>query len=994
MDDGDITTTNRQILAMIQDLVSALVGGWRRFEGAKDVCHTGKNCILLTFAVSYILFICFSGDAILKLFNENKLRIRDLERLSKEFIVRGNLFDKDCNNGSNDGVLKLLEKKIQQMLPQKEDGDSSGDDKEDQDSSTSPRVFHKFSPLCAMKIIIQCPVCKQPYESVRGLKDHVRKNHGADHIDPNWKEPVGSCKLPSKGNPDEECGVKITTAGANKHLKTHNVEIPAGKFLRGWNLQEDGRFKAVLLRKDEKDPDCDYQIELEVENDSDDDRIQQKKLDVSRALFSDHQDQEDLNLSEISSLVSGDISNDSSLLLHGFTSDQSPVFQVSDAALKKKTSTEETAVLAKLGFHDLVLEAKEDVEVNDREDAEKAKELEGAEESKKEKSKELMKSPSYIEDEFCSDNDEEASNKEESEKPEESPSDFEEEGVQVEPEKEKTIDIPDLVEEDDLDSDVDSEDSEQFTQARMSRKKLRHQKRDQDSGTPIERLPENEIVISEFKEYLTKRTVKTANKDNCVKKPLSYLFYYPDSLLKYEKSKDESFSLLRNIKFQSEDFLCVKYPLNWIQTTDNPARSYEMLKYHKMYREFLSYKLVMTDFGGSDEAMLRKRNIQDSIQSIADLIKASNLYAQYEDLINRGRIEKENAKLIVNPDHAQKEVDAIAKWNQSKEAKVEMEKFDSMYQEARKNKTVGPRKFASFGQFLKFNMAKGDKNRAGLYYGLKVKQYKARTPLWYPDGYSGFGKLPTGWNIHSPEYEGQEPTHYNIRFSGGELKNKGQSVGSITISKQTFELAERYRDLRGYLNLTEEPEDFFFVNARNEPLSDNSNVKGSIWSKCSDVTGVKTNSTMIRRAVETPIQENPEMCSQLKNLNNHGKAVGDKHYHKTRYATRTEFVNARAVAEGETTASPMKLRDNDEVLNERMKRTEMDAASSKAQAEAVLNDNKNKRNFTLSKKCRVLPHDREYLQTLIDSAHHLEINVATRGKFPGIFSPQLNQNEY
>ena len=87
----------------------------------------------------------------------------------------------------------------------------------------------------------------------------------------------------------------------------------------------------------------------------------------------------------------------------------------------------------------------------------------------------------------------------------------------------------------------------------------------------------------------------------------------------------------------------------------------------------------------------------------------------------------------------------------------------------------------------------------------------------------------------------------------------------------------------------------------------------------------------------------------------------------------------------------MKLPDNDEVLaSERMKRTEMDAAISKAQAEAVLKDNKKKRNFTLSKKCRVLPHDREYLQTLIDSSPHLEINVATRGKFPGIFFTQLN----
>ena len=41
MDDGDITATTRQNLAMIKDLVAALVGGWRRFEGAKDVCQTG-----------------------------------------------------------------------------------------------------------------------------------------------------------------------------------------------------------------------------------------------------------------------------------------------------------------------------------------------------------------------------------------------------------------------------------------------------------------------------------------------------------------------------------------------------------------------------------------------------------------------------------------------------------------------------------------------------------------------------------------------------------------------------------------------------------------------------------------------------------------------------------------------------------------------------------------------------------------------------------------
>ena len=886
------------------------------------------------------------------------------------------MFDKDFNNAANQGVLILLDKKIQQIRKEdidnkdsssssedlnNKDSSSSGDDL-DNKASSSPRIFHKFSPLCAVRSSMPCPVCQHPYESVRGLKEHIRKCHGSEHIDSSLKEPVGSCKLPSKEDPDVECGIKITTAGANKHLKTHSEKIPPGKFLRGWKLQEDGKYATVFLRKDEEDPDCDYHIELQVDIESTED-VKLKKEETS--FNSSFENQEDLILVETSTdhspviLASGENSNDSSLLFHGYTSDHSPLLKKRNVSRKLELSKEDEADISdisKLSFNDHVIENEEEVV-----------------------SEACSNSPS--------------GNKDDPRESENGLSDAEE--GSVEPEKDKSCsENSDLSEEQDYDSDFYPQDNEELTSTRMSRKKLRHLKRNEDQLTSIEKLPENKMVIDDFKEYITNRTVKTANKDSVLKKPLSYLFLRSDSLLKYEHSRDQSFSLLRNIQFLSDDFLAAKHPLNWIQTTDSPGLSYEMLKCHKIYREFLLYKLGVTDFGGSNEALMRKRNIQDGLQSIADLIKASNLYAQYEDLINRGRVEKENAKMIVDPDLAQKEVAAITNWNQSEDAKEEMKKFDLMYEEATKKKTIGVRKFASFGQFVKFNMAKGDKNRAGLYYSFKVKQYTARTPLWYPDNYADFGNLPTDWDIHSPNAEGKEPTHYNIRFSGGELRNKGQSVGSITITKQTFELAERYRDLKGYLNLPEKQEDFFFVNSKNQPLSDNSNVKGSIWSKCSEVTGVKTNSTMIRRAVETPIQENPEMCSQIKNLNNHGKAVGDKHYMKTRYAARTEFVNARAIAEGETAASPMKICNKDEALeSKRRKRIEEDIAVSKAQAEATLEDRK-KRNFVLSKKCRVLPDDKQFLQVLIDGSPHLEINVATRGKFPGIFFTHLNQNEY
>ena len=95
----------------------------------------------------------------MKLLASEKLKIKELERLSKEFIVRANLYDRECNKRSNDGILKLLEKKIQQIVIRKEDGDSSSsEDFEDQDSY-SPKIFHKFSPLCAEKTTVPCPVC-------------------------------------------------------------------------------------------------------------------------------------------------------------------------------------------------------------------------------------------------------------------------------------------------------------------------------------------------------------------------------------------------------------------------------------------------------------------------------------------------------------------------------------------------------------------------------------------------------------------------------------------------------------------------------------------------------------------------------------------------------------------------------------------------------------------------------------------------------------------
>ena len=137
-------------------------------------------------------------------------------------------------------------------------GDMGDDGEQNQDGSFTQNqsIFHKFSPLCAQGNIFNCHICLRPYGSVRGLNNHQRADHGAQHVDKSIQEVKGTCKLPSKdGGQIKECGLKFTTHQVNKHLKTHGVSPPPGHFLRGFMQSEDGTFSCVFLRKEDPDPD-------------------------------------------------------------------------------------------------------------------------------------------------------------------------------------------------------------------------------------------------------------------------------------------------------------------------------------------------------------------------------------------------------------------------------------------------------------------------------------------------------------------------------------------------------------------------------------------------------------------------------------------------------------------------------------------------------------------------------------------------------------------
>ena len=215
----------------------------------------------------------------------------DLKSVLGAFIDEVN-FEENSLDGTR-MIVKLLRRKMMQLhdfdsTSTSTSGDTgAGDDGEqNQDGNVSHKqsIFHKFSPLCEQGNIISCHICSRPYGSVRGLNNHIRADHGAQHVDKSLKEVKGTCKLPSKdGEQMKECGLKFTTHQVNKHLKTHGVSPPPGHFLRGFMQSEDGTFNCVFLRKEDPDPDVDVIVEL-VEEEEPEDEPQDGLEDIVKNL--------------------------------------------------------------------------------------------------------------------------------------------------------------------------------------------------------------------------------------------------------------------------------------------------------------------------------------------------------------------------------------------------------------------------------------------------------------------------------------------------------------------------------------------------------------------------------------------------------------------------------------------------------------------------------------------------------------------------------------
>lgn len=322
-----------------------------------------------------------------------------------------------------------------------------------------------------------------------------------------------------------------------------------------------------------------------------------------------------------------------------------------------------------------------------------------------------------------------------------------------------------------IDSDWENGDSPEFTRQRMARKAERQEARNYISTSNLLENDGNIDFISRYKNYIANRKLcgisSKGKKKEENDKYFGHLFKYNDSFLSYESAKNPDFNLNRLISFQEEDFLHLASPLDWIKETcpNYPSRAEEKLKSHSVFREFIQSCVENVNFGGSIEGMLKRTLILDGLARITKDIASRSIYADLKQAIRVETTEKRHAKLTLNPSEAHNVANAVLKWNTSEEGKAKELEFKKIYEDSMDSRTMKSRPFTQLGHFVKFKCCITDKNRPGSYQLLNLDVSSCKKQYW-PENYSGFGQLPSGWDPNVQPSPEAKPSAYIIFIPG------------------------------------------------------------------------------------------------------------------------------------------------------------------------------------------------------------------------------------
>ena len=354
------------------------------------------------------------------------------------------------------------------------------------------------------------------------------------------------------------------------------------------------------------------------------------------------------------------------------------------------------------------------------------------------------------------------------------------------------------------DSDVEPDDSEEFTQRRLQNKILRYKKRIGISSTDLDpsATPENKGFIEDFGSFVSKRGI--SENDYTFRKSDGLLFRHQDSLLKDLIKKRPGFKLNDLVNFANkEDFVEIQDPQSWIEQiggqsgNDNPSRMKEMYKSHKQLRDYVLRKLSEAEIGSGFMDLWWKDKIRSNLEQITKDVNSRGVWTKLESLIKVELRQKQISQESLAPNKSANEVKANAVYFSSKEYLAREEKNNLIWRHAMDTGEISEKDFNDYLNFSRHILAITDRSRQGAY-SFSNQEYCNKRKCYFPKDFADkeFVNLP---DIHPIFQEPEDKRPHDsllIRLSGSGKNLKLKSGTPITVNKRAEDLLMKCRDLK------------------------------------------------------------------------------------------------------------------------------------------------------------------------------------------------------
>ena len=524
-------------------------------------------------------------------------------------------------------------------------------------------------------------------------------------------------------------------------------------------------------------------------------------------------------------------------------------------------------------------------------------------------------------------------------------------------------------------------------------------------------LEGNAEVLHDFEKFLKMQKFETASNNSnlsTIRKMTGHLFRYEDSLLNFQNSSKENYSLKRHFTPLAADFLEVEDPTivnGWLNSVAgesgklNPGQRKEMCKSHARWRDYVREKLENIEFGNNAEDFLKKENILKNLDKISMKIKNKQIFSKLDKLDAQLRQERKQARQVLYPQDNIMQQQCVKKWFLSEAAAQEEKECLAVYKKCISGTKIGAKQFLKFANYARWNVVLEDRNRRSAY-DFSNAEFASRQPKWLPkvnkhskDNESDrFEALPDNWNPDLAPNEGEEASCFLIKRSGKGKGLKGQKEVRIILTPRSLDVCLKFQDMKEML-INVEDTDSFFVNIKNAPIAPLQNTPGSLLNKFGIACGIaKPTVNTLRRAAETKIQASPLMKSAVENLNSHSSEVGLEHYDLGADNSRANFIHQLSAME-----SPGIVGDVPEMIKEKRKERAVKERELRVKrAKETLIVDKMKKRTRLGKSCRLKPKNRLFLQEFFSTFDKKKFNSDVY--FPGIimnkFKSKLNLNDF